>query len=97
MRGNSSLPLVRAFLGHKKKKKYTQITKCLLQNYQKLGSKISLRIHSLYSHVSYFPEHLGALIDKQGKWFRQNIASSSTMERRIRLWWRITAPFSAGR
>jgi len=45
---------------------------------------MSLKIHFLHSHLDFFPANLGAVSDKQGERFHQDI---STMEKRYQGNW----------
>ena len=46
----------------------------LLQNWQKLGWHMSLKIYLIYSHLRFFPGSLGAISDEQGEKFNHGIA-----------------------
>jgi hypothetical protein len=44
-------------MGNMKEENDPEIIQILLQNYQKLGCRMSLKIPFLHSHLSFFPEH----------------------------------------
>ena len=48
--------VVKVFLGNKGAQIYEDLVNNLLQSYQKLGCKVSLKIHFLYSHLDFFGE-----------------------------------------
>jgi len=56
----------------------------LLQSYQKFGCNVSLKTHFLHSHLDFFRENCGAVIDENGDPFHQDISS---MERRYQGKW----------
>ena len=45
---------------------------------------MSLKVHFLHSHMSYFPENLGAFSEEQGEHFHQDVKE---MERRYQGFW----------
>jgi hypothetical protein len=45
----------------------------MLEKYKVLGCKMSLKVHFLLSHLDQFPESLGAVSEKQGERFHQDI------------------------
>jgi hypothetical protein len=45
---------------------------------------MSLKVHSLHSHLNFLPKNLGAVSDEQGERFHQDI---STMEKRYQGAW----------
>ena len=51
----------------------------MLQNFQALGAKMSIKRYYLFSHQDYFPENLGNVNEEQGERFHQDIR---TMEER---------------
>ena len=58
----------------------------LLRNYHKMGCKISLRIHLLHSHLPFFHENLGAVLDEHGERFQQDIAVIEEVQRKVVNW-----------
>jgi hypothetical protein len=45
------------FWGNRRAQKYEDLVNNLLQNYQKLGCNMSLRIHFLHSNLNFFPDN----------------------------------------
>jgi hypothetical protein len=62
------------FLGNKKVDNYGEIVKRLLTTFQKLGARMSLKIHFLHSHLDFFPSNLGDVSDEMGERFHQDIS-----------------------
>jgi len=67
--------VVKGFLGNSRDQNYEELVNNLLQNYQKLGCNMSLKIHFLHSHLDFFPENCGAVSDEHGERFDQHISS----------------------
>jgi hypothetical protein len=67
--------VVKGFLGNTRAENYEEVVNSLLQSYQKLGCNMSLKIHFLHSHLDFFPENCGAVSDKHGERFHQDISS----------------------
>jgi len=53
--------------------------KILMDSYEQLEFNMSLKMHFLFSHLDFFPLNFGALSDKHGERFHQDI---SVMEHR---------------
>ena len=68
--------VVKGFLGNRRAQNYEDLVNNLLQNYQKLGCNMSLKIHFLHSHLDFFPENCGAVNDEQGERFHEDISST---------------------
>lgn len=75
---NSFVRVVKGFLGNNKDQNYEQIVEELLESYNLLGCRMSLKIHFLHSRLSFFPENLGAVSDEQGERFHQDIRTMET-------------------
>lgn len=71
--------VVENFLGNHRSENYEELVDKLLSAYKKMGCRMSLKIHFLHSHLSFFPPNLGAVSDEQGERFHQEI---SVMESR---------------
>ncbi len=78
--------VVKGFLGNNKDPMYRSQVQKLSKNYQKLGCRMSLKLHFLNSHIDYFPENLGAYSEEQGERFQQDI---SEMESRYQGLWNV--------
>ena len=66
---------VKGFLGNRRAQNYEELVNNLLQNYQKLGCNMPLKIHFLHSHSDFFPKNCGAVSDEHGECFHQDISS----------------------
>jgi len=71
-------------LGNRRAQNCEELVNNLLQNYQKIGCNMSLKIHFLHSHLDFFPENCGAVSDEHGEHFHQDISS---MEKRYQGKW----------
>ncbi|ESO03076.1 hypothetical protein HELRODRAFT_173956 [Helobdella robusta] len=71
--------LVQNFLGNHRSEDYVNLVENFIMVYQNMGCRMSLKIHFLHSHLSFFPANLGAVSDEQGERFHQEI---SVMEHR---------------
>ena len=63
---------------------YQEGVQRLLQSYQLLGCRMSLKIHFLYSHLDFLPENMGAGSDEQGERLHQDIKCN---EQRYQWFW----------
>jgi len=50
--------VVKGFLGNRRAQKYEELVNSLLQNYQRLGRNMSVKIHFLHSHLDFFSTEL---------------------------------------
>ena len=66
-----SLAVVENFLGYFEAPNYYDLSKQLLNSYEKCN--MSVKVHFFHSYVNYFPENLEAMIEEQGKSFHQDI------------------------
>ena len=66
-------------LGNHKLCEYENCIQKLLDSFQKVGCRMSLKMHLLHSHLAFFPENLGAVSDEQDEPFHQDI---QVMEKR---------------
>ncbi|GBM98729.1 hypothetical protein AVEN_79228-1 [Araneus ventricosus] len=64
---------ITSFLGNKKIPNYKSIVEEMIKNFKILGCSMSLKVHFLDSHLDYFPENLGAVIEEQCKRFHHDI------------------------
>ena len=72
------------FLGNNKSPMYKDGVKNLLNAYEEMKCRMSLKIHFLHSHLDFFPKNLGSVSDEQGERFHQDI---QTMENRYQGFW----------
>lgn len=61
------------FLGNHKAENYKDLVENLLDTFQTLGCRMSLKIHFLHSHLDFFPSNMGAISDEHGERFHQEI------------------------
>jgi hypothetical protein len=78
--------VVEGFLGNHKAPDYSARITNLVKSYKNLGCRMSVKLHFLHSHLSYFPDNLGAFSEEQGERFHQDICE---MERRYQGFWNI--------
>ena len=78
--------VVKTFLGNYKDPDFENIVGNMLANLKALGCSLSLKLHFLNSHLSYFPENLGSVSEKRGEIFHQDIKE---MERRYHGRWNV--------
>jgi hypothetical protein len=71
--------VVHNFLGNHRADNYAELVENLLTAYQHLGCRMSLKMHFLHSHLTFFPSNMGAVSDEHGEKFHQEM---STMEAR---------------
>ena len=66
------------FLGNHKAENYIEIVENVIEAFRRLGSRMSLKLHFLHSHLEFFPDNLGAVSDDHGETFHQDIAVVET-------------------
>ena len=71
--------VVSKFLGNKKSSDYKNIVEEMLGNFQKLGCRMSIKVHYLHTHLEFFPAKLGHRSEKRGERFHQDIKTMETM------------------
>lgn len=72
------------FLGKTKADNYERLVRDMLACYRKMGCRMSVKVHLLHSHLSFFPQNLGDVSDETGERFHQEI---SEMEQRYQGRW----------
>ena len=80
----SYVSVVQEFLGNTKASNYQYLVDMMLRNFQALGSRMSIKLHYLFSHLDYFPENLGDVSEEQIERFHQDI---NMMEERYQGRW----------
>jgi sulfatase maturation enzyme AslB (radical SAM superfamily) len=71
-------------LGNRKAQNYEALVNNLLQSYQKLGCNMAVIKHFPHSHLEFFSENCGAVSDKHGERFHQDISSmEKTYQRKM--------------
>ena len=63
---------------------YQNLVDVMLQNFQALGARMSIKLQYLFSYLDYFPENLGDVSEEQGKRFHQD---TKAMEKRYQGRW----------
>lgn len=58
----------------------------MLQQFDKLGCNMRLKLHSFYSHIDIFPENLGGISEQQEECFCQG---NKHMRKRYEGWWHV--------
>ena len=79
--------VVKNFLGNIKSPNFNELVESLLQAFYNLRCNMSVKVHFLHSHLSYFPENLGAFSEEQGERFHQDI---KVMEKRYQGKWNVS-------
>ena len=79
--------VVKNFLGNIKPPNFNELVESLLQAFYNLRCNISVKVHFLHSHLSYFLENLGAFSEEQGERFHQDI---KVMEKRYQGKWNVS-------
>ncbi|KAI6646175.1 hypothetical protein LOD99_9382 [Oopsacas minuta] len=69
----SFVDVVKGFLGNTKVANYQNLVEGMLKNFHSLGTRMSIKLHYLYSHLERFPKNLGNLREEQGERFHQDI------------------------
>ena len=63
----------KSIVSNHQSQEYERIAIELLNNYQALGARMSIKMHFLSLHLDYFPENCGDFSEKQGERFQQDI------------------------
>ena len=64
---------VHGFLGNHKAENYVHLVQTLVNNFAKMGCRMSLKVHILEVHLDKFKENIGAYSAEQGECFHHNI------------------------
>ena len=81
---NSFKPVCNGLLGKHKSDNFKELVDDLIISYNKLGCNMSLKLHFLHSHLSFFPENAADVSDEHGERFHQDIC---TIENRYKGKW----------
>jgi hypothetical protein len=76
--------VVDGFLGNRKSANYQQLIDDLLKEYERLGCRMSIKLHYLHSHLDFFRDNLGDVSEEHGERFHQDM---QTMEKRYQGRW----------
>jgi len=74
--------VVTGFLGNRRADNYRDLVEELPSSYQTLGFNMSVKIHSLSSHLDFFPESCVSVSDEQGERFHQDNAAMEGRNKR---------------
>lgn len=61
--------VIQQFLGINRAPNYKQLVADILDAFQKLGCRMSVKMHFLHSHLDYFPDNYGKYSEEQGERF----------------------------
>ena len=61
------------FLGNTRVQDYQACIEKFLKSFDYMGSRMSLKIHFLHSHLNFSPPNLGAVCDEHGERFPRDI------------------------
>ena len=64
---------VGGFLGNHRRDDYPMVVSNLIESYEKLGCRMSLKLHFLHSHLDFFRNNLGNVIKEHGERFHHDI------------------------
>lgn len=76
--------VVAGFLGNNRNENYTELVNNLIQSYQRMGCRMSIKMHFLHSHLDFFRSNLGTVSEESGERFHQDIM---VMEKRYQGRW----------
>ena len=76
--------IVEGFHGNQRRDDYAMLVSNLIESYQKLGCRMSLKLYFLHSHLDFFRNNLGNVSEEHGERFHQDI---QVMERRYQGRW----------
>ena len=62
------------FLRKRRSQDYKEMVGVLMQSFQTLGVRMSIKMHFLHSHLDYFPDNCGDYSEEQGEKFHQDIS-----------------------
>lgn len=65
--------VVKNFLGNHKAPEYQELVAKMLQNFNRVGVNMSIKLHFLHSHLDRFPQNLSDYSEEQGERFHQDI------------------------
>ena len=71
----SFVSVVVGFHGNHKADNFRNIVEELVDAYEKMGCRMSLKLHVLHSHIDKFKDNMGDYSEEQGKRFHQDVKS----------------------
>ena len=66
------------FLGNENDPDYRSIVRNMLDKFQKLGCRMSIKVLFLHSHLDFFPLNLCAVSEEQGERIHKDIKTMET-------------------
>ena len=70
---DSFAAIVHGFLGNHKDENYVSQVRNLIENYERMGCRMSLKVHVLDAHLQKFKENLGDFSEEHGECFHQDV------------------------
>lgn len=70
---NSFKAVAEGFLGNHRATNYQQLVRDMVNNFQAMGCRMSLKLHMLDSHLDLFKDNMGAYSEEQGERFHQDL------------------------
>lgn len=70
---NSFKAVVTGFLGNNRDDNYEQIVRTMIKNFNKMGCRMSQKMHMLDSHLNKFKDNMGKYSEEQGERFHQDM------------------------
>ena len=67
--------VVNGFLGNHKAENYRELVDGLVDAHQKMGWRMSLKVHVLHAHFDEFKDNMGDYLEEQGERFHQDVRS----------------------
>ena len=71
----SFVSVVKGFLGNHKVPNFKDIVEKLVNAYEKMGCRMSLKLHILHSHIDEIKDNLGDYSEERGERFQQDVKS----------------------
>ena len=65
------------------RRSYIELVSDMLNSFKDLGCNISIKVHSLNSHLDHFSKRLGDLSEEQGERFHQDITVMQEKSRKM--------------
>ena len=65
----------KGFLENHKADNLRKIVEELVNAYEKIGCRMSLKLHDLHSHIDEFNDNMGDYLEEQGERFHQDVKS----------------------
>ena len=76
--------IVEGFLGNHRRDDCATVVSNLIESHEKLGCRMSLKLHFLHSHLDFFRDNLGNVSEEHGERFHQDV---QVMEKRYQGRW----------